>query len=49
MNDSGFWTIARTGGLTEVETRPTASVMIALEGFVGLIATVIMAAISPLV
>ena len=48
MNDSGFWTIARMGGLTEVETLRTASVMITLEGFVGLIATMILAAIWPL-
>ena len=49
MNDSGFWTIARMGGLTEAETLQTASVMITLEGFVGLIVTVILAAIWPLV
>jgi len=49
MNDSGFWTIARMGGLTEAETLRTASVMITLEGFVGLIVTVILAAIWPLV
>jgi GntP family gluconate:H+ symporter len=48
MNDSGFWTIARMGGLTEAETLRTASVMITLEGFVGLIATMILAAIWPL-
>ena len=49
MNDSGFWTIARMGGLTEAETLRTASVMITLEGVVGLVATVVLATLWPLV
>jgi GntP family gluconate:H+ symporter len=49
MNDSGFWTITRLGGFTEAETLRTASAMITLEGFVGLVATIILATLWPLV
>jgi GntP family gluconate:H+ symporter len=49
MNDSGFWTISRLAGLTETETLSTASVMITLEGFVGLLATIVLATLWPMV
>jgi len=49
MNDSGFWVIARMTGMTETETLKTASVMVAIEGIVGLLATMALAACWPLV
>ncbi len=49
MNDSGFWVIARMSGMTEAETLKTASAMVFLEGCAGLVATLVLAAIWPLV
>lgn len=49
MNDSGFWVIARMSGMTEAQTLRTASAMVFVEGCVGLVATVLMAALWPLV
>ena len=37
MNDSGFWVIAKMSGMTEAETLKTASVMVFIEGCVGLV------------
>jgi len=48
MNDSGFWIIRTMSGLTEGETLKTASVVMALMGFCGLIATVLGAVFIPL-
>jgi GntP family gluconate:H+ symporter len=48
MNDSGFWIIRTMSGLTEVETLKTASAVIALMGFVGLVAVVVGAVFLPL-
>ena len=48
MNDSGFWVISRMTGMTETETLKTASVMVAIEGTVGLLATMALAASWPL-
>jgi len=48
MNDSGFWIISTMSGLTEGETLKTASVVIALMGFAGLVATVVGAVFVPL-
>ena len=48
MNDSGFWVIARMTGMTETETLKTASVMVAIEGTVGLLVTMALAASWPL-
>lgn len=49
MNDSGFWVIAKMSGMTEAETLRTVSVMVFIEGCVGLAATLVLAAIWPLV
>lgn len=49
MNDSGFWIIGKMSGLTEQETLKTASVLIALMGFVGFAATLLGAWLFPLV
>jgi len=48
MNDSGFWVISRMSGMSEVQTLRSAAVMIAIEGTVGLIATLCMAVVWPL-
>lgn len=48
MNDSGFWVIARMTGMTEGETLRTASTMVAIEGVVGLAATMALAALWPM-
>jgi len=45
MNDSGFWVISKMSGLTEVETLKTASAMVFIEGCVGLVVTMILAAV----
>lgn len=47
MNDSGFWVVARMSGMNEVQTLRTASVMVAVEGTVGLLVTLALAAIWP--
>lgn len=49
MNDSGFWVIARMSGMTEAQTLRTASAMVFVEGCVGLVATMVLAAVWPLV
>jgi GntP family gluconate:H+ symporter len=48
MNDSGFWVISRMSGMSEVQTLRAASVMVAIEGTVGLIATLVAAMVWPL-
>ena len=47
MNDSGFWVVSRMSGMNEVQTLRTASVMVAIEGTVGLLATLALAAARP--
>jgi len=47
MNDSGFWVVARMSGMNETQTLRTASAMVAIEGCVGLAATLALAAIWP--
>ena len=48
MNDSGFWVISRMTGMSESETLRTASTMVAIEGFVGLAATLALAVLWPM-
>ncbi len=48
MNDSGFWVIARMSGMTEAQTLRTASVMVFVEGCAGLVVTVLLASLWPL-
>ena len=48
MNDSGFWVVSRMSGMSEVQTLRSASVMVAVEGTIGLIATLCLAAVWPL-
>lgn len=47
MNDSGFWVIARMSGMNEAQTLRTASVMVFIEGCVGLVVTMALAAAWP--
>jgi len=49
MADSGFWVITRMSGLTEWETLRSVTLMMAVMGVVGLIATMIGAWIWPMV
>ena len=47
MNDSGFWVVGKLSGLTEKETLQTFSVVIALQGIVGMLAVLVFAYIFP--
>jgi GntP family gluconate:H+ symporter len=47
MNDSGFWVVGKLAGLTEKETLKTFSVVIALQGIVGMIAVLAFAYFCP--
>jgi GntP family gluconate:H+ symporter len=49
MNDSGFWIICKMSGFTERETFRNFSYLLLLMGLVGLVATMVMAALFPLV
>lgn len=49
MNDSGFWIITKMSGMEEVETIRHFSILLTLMGVVGLVATMILANIFPLV
>jgi len=49
MNDSGFWVVSKTAGLTERETLRTMSVMFSLMGVVGALFVMLAAAVFPLV
>ena len=47
MNDSGFWVVGKLSGLTEKETLKTFSVVIALQGIVGIVAVLAFAYFFP--
>jgi GntP family gluconate:H+ symporter len=49
MNDSGFWIICKMSGFTEAETIRNSSVMMTIMGVTGLLATMLMAWLFPLV
>ncbi len=49
MNDSGFWVVCKTSGLTERETLRSMSVMFTLMGVVGSVLVVIAAKLFPLI
>lgn len=48
MNDGGFWVISRMSGMTETQTLRSASVLVSIEGAVGLLVTLALAAVLPL-
>ena len=47
MNDSGFWIVGKLAGLTEKETLKTFSIVIALQGIVGMLAVLAFAYFFP--
>jgi GntP family gluconate:H+ symporter len=47
MNDSGFWVVSRLGGLTESETLRSWSVLLTVISVVGLLQTLLVAAVWP--
>jgi GntP family gluconate:H+ symporter len=49
MNDSGFWVVSKTAGLTERETLRTMSIMFSLMGCIGFVLVLIAAKLFPLV
>lgn len=49
MNDSGFWVISRTSGMTESEMLKSVTIMMTIMGIVGMAATLIGAWLVPLV
>jgi len=49
MNDSGFWIFAKMGGLSELDTLKTWTPLLALMGGVSMLATLILAALLPMV
>jgi gluconate:H+ symporter, GntP family len=48
MNNSGFWIFAKMSGLTEQETLKSWTVLTAVMGLVGLVVTVLLASVLPL-
>jgi H+/gluconate symporter-like permease len=48
MNDSGFWVVAKMGGLTEMEALKSWSIMLTLMAFTGLLVTVVLALVLPM-
>jgi GntP family gluconate:H+ symporter len=48
MNDAGFWIISRLSGLSESQTLRTVSPMMAFQGVIGLLLTMLAAWIIPL-
>jgi GntP family gluconate:H+ symporter len=49
MNDSGFWVVSKTAGLSERETLRTMSVMFSLMGVAGFCAVLVAAKLFPMV
>ena len=49
MNDSGFWIFAKMGGFTEGETLKSWTALLVVTGTTGLLATIILSMILPLV
>jgi len=49
MNDSGFWIVSRMSGLSVVETLKSFSILLAVIGFTGLVATILLSQALPLV
>jgi len=49
MNDSGFWVISRMSGMTEGQTLRSVSLMLVIEGVIGLLVTLGLAVLWPLV
>ena len=48
MNDSGFWVVSQMSGMTERESLKVLAPLSVLMGLVGLVVTVILAALFPM-
>jgi GntP family gluconate:H+ symporter len=48
MNDSGFWVVSQMSGMTESEGLRTLTPLTAIMGLVGLVCTMVLAALFPL-
>lgn len=49
MNDSGFWIVSQMSGMTEAEGLRTLTPMLVIMGVVGLLCTMVLAALFPMV
>ena len=49
MNDSGFWVVSRLSGMTEKETLRTWSVQLTADSVIGLLVTLLMSKLLPMV
>lgn len=49
MNDSGFWVVAKMSGLTEIETLKSWSLLLIVLGITGMLTTVVLSILLPLV
>lgn len=49
FNDSGFWVVCKMSGFTEKETLQTFTPLLSIMGFVGLIATMVLAKLWPMI
>jgi GntP family gluconate:H+ symporter len=49
MNDSGFWVFAKMGGFTEGETLKSWTILLVTTGITGLVTSIILAVILPMV
>jgi len=49
MNDSGFWVVSQMSGMTEAEGLKTLTPLLVIMGVVGLLCTMALAALFPLV
>ena len=49
MNDSGFWVIGKMSGMTERETLKTITVMLSIAGTTGLLVTMFLAKVMPMI
>lgn len=49
MNDSGFWVVSRLSGMTEKETLRTWSIQLTADSLIGLVVTLVLSKVLPLV
>jgi GntP family gluconate:H+ symporter len=49
MNDSGFWVVSRLSGMTEKETLRTWSLQLTADSIIGLLVTLILSKLLPMV
>jgi GntP family gluconate:H+ symporter len=49
MNDSGFWVVNRLSGMTEKETLRTWSLQLTADSIIGLLVTLVLSKLLPMV